>query len=149
MDLKWRLQSLKKGSRTMGQYIIVAKDLIDHILAVSDKISDYEQILYILGGLDSNYTSLVITITSKKWVLFLDEVFTCTRIMNNKEKHEYALFFIWLMQIMLVIQNLHIPLDLHVIQLINHNLKSTNSSSWTPRARQYQNLTCNAKFVRK
>lgn len=42
----------------MELYISVTKDLVDHFLATGDQISDREQILYVLGGLDQNYTSL-------------------------------------------------------------------------------------------
>lgn len=80
MDLKWRLQSLGRTNQTMEQYISVAKDLTDHILAAGDTISDREQILYVLGGLDSDYTSLVTTITSKKRILPLAKVSTCIRM---------------------------------------------------------------------
>lgn len=66
MQPRWQVQSLKKGSQIMQQYISHSKDLIDHILTTGDNLSDKEQLLYVLGGLDVAYESLVTTITNKK-----------------------------------------------------------------------------------
>lgn len=56
----------------MEQYIRVAKDLLDHIMTAGDVLNDREQMLY----LDSNYTSLITNITSRKCVIPLDDIFT-------------------------------------------------------------------------
>lgn len=37
----------------------VKQNLIDHILTAADSINDKEQLLYVLKGLNTNYTSLV------------------------------------------------------------------------------------------
>lgn len=39
----------------MEQYISHSKDLINHILETGDNMSDREQMLYVLGGLDVDY----------------------------------------------------------------------------------------------
>lgn len=70
----------------MEQYGGNGKDLIDYILAIDDKLNDIEQIIYVLGGLDINYTSLVTSITSKKIVISLDEVFT--RMSMHERQHD-------------------------------------------------------------
>lgn len=45
-------------------------------MAAGDVINDNEHMFYILGGLDSNYTSLITNIISKKCVLSRDDIFT-------------------------------------------------------------------------
>lgn len=50
----------------MKEYINRAKDLIDFFLAIGDMLGDCEQVLYVLRGLDVNYTFLVTIITNKK-----------------------------------------------------------------------------------
>lgn len=42
-----------------------------YTLVVGDRTSDREQLLYVLVGLDSSYSSIVTSITSKKRVLSL------------------------------------------------------------------------------
>lgn len=64
----------------MESYISIEKNLIDHIIATGDNISDIEQILYILRGLGVYYNSIVTNLTQKKWVSSLDEVFNKLRI---------------------------------------------------------------------
>lgn len=86
MELRYRLQTLKKGSQTIEQYISVAKDLKDYILAAGDKINDREQILYVLEGVDFNYTSLITTITNMKRILPPNKVFP--RMRMHERQHE-------------------------------------------------------------
>lgn len=64
----------------MKEYISMENDLLDHIMVIGGIIFDREQMLYVIGGLDSNYTSLVKNITSKKSVISLDELFTRMRM---------------------------------------------------------------------
>lgn len=60
---------------SMENYIGTTKNLINHIMVVGDEISDCEKVLYILGGLDFQYSSLITNITQKKCKPSLDEVF--------------------------------------------------------------------------
>lgn len=58
----------------MEQCIGTSKDLIDYILVAGDTLGDKEQVLYVLGGLDTNYTSIVTTIITHKcyhWMKFI------------------------------------------------------------------------------
>lgn len=64
--------TLTKDSQTMVQYISTTKDLIDLIIIVSDKLSERDQMLYVIGRLDSIYTSLITSITQKKHILNFD-----------------------------------------------------------------------------
>lgn len=50
----------------METYISAARKLINHVVAAGDFISPLEQVLYVLGGLDMTYTSLVTNITQQE-----------------------------------------------------------------------------------
>lgn len=63
MDLRWGPQILRKSTFAMEQYISTARDLIDHLMAIGDHLGDREQVLYVPGGLDVNYISIVTNIT--------------------------------------------------------------------------------------
>lgn len=47
-------------------------DLLDHIIAAGDDLTDREKMLSVLGGLDSIYTFLITNISGKKCILPLD-----------------------------------------------------------------------------
>lgn len=71
----------------MKKYISIAKYLLDHIMVARDVISKREQVLYVIGSLDSNYTSLMKNITGKKYVISLMNYsfeFVCMRDKENK-----------------------------------------------------------------
>lgn len=59
--------------------------MIDHLYAIIDYISDPEQMLYVLRGLDSNFSPLVTNIIGKKRILSLDELFTCIRTHDQQQ----------------------------------------------------------------
>lgn len=50
----------------MDQYISKHMDLVDFLLPTGETLFDREQALYVIGGLDVNYTSLITNITNKK-----------------------------------------------------------------------------------
>lgn len=64
-QLRWQLQTIRKGMRSMENYINYCRDLINHLIAVGDTISEKEQIMYVIGDLDANYNSLIITVSDK------------------------------------------------------------------------------------
>lgn len=57
---------MRKESFTMDQYISKHMDLVDFLLPTGETLFDREQALYVIGGLDVNYTSLITNITNKK-----------------------------------------------------------------------------------
>lgn len=83
MQLRWKLQSFRRGSKNMEQYINHSKDVIDHLLGGRDNINTQYHMIYVLKGLDGNYSSLVTTVTKKR-VLNLDKYFTKTRTLEKQ-----------------------------------------------------------------
>lgn len=71
---------LFKGSLFTKDYTNTLNELINHLIATIYAINDKEHVLYVLEGLDLNYTSLIILITSKKFLPSLDEVFSKIKI---------------------------------------------------------------------
>ena len=51
MQLRLEFQTIKKGGDAMMEYLLCMKTLIDNLVAIDEPVSDWDQILQILGGL--------------------------------------------------------------------------------------------------
>ncbi|KAH6760097.1 hypothetical protein C2S51_017046 [Perilla frutescens var. frutescens] len=65
MQLKYQLQTLKKGSMTMHEYLNKVKTYCDMLGAAGEKVTDENQILHILAGPGSEYNHVMVSITSR------------------------------------------------------------------------------------
>ena len=74
MQLHLMLQTLKKGSMTVEEYILKMRSLADNLNSVGQLITDEDLILYILGGFGPEYESIVVNLTSRNDALTLQEV---------------------------------------------------------------------------
>lgn len=74
LQLRFQLQSLKKGSLTINDYVLKMKSLADGLTAAGQVFTDEDLILYILGGLGPEYDSVVINFTSRGDRISLSEV---------------------------------------------------------------------------
>ncbi|PON91412.1 Zinc finger, CCHC-type, partial [Trema orientale] len=74
LQLRLLLQNIKKGSSSIDEYILKMRGLADSLLAAGQPISDEELILYILGGLGSDYEAVVVNLTSRQDSISLQEV---------------------------------------------------------------------------
>ena len=74
LQLRFLLQSTKKGPMSIKDYILKIKNVAECLLAVGQVIIDEELILYILGGLSQEYESVVINLTSRQDTISLQEV---------------------------------------------------------------------------
>ena len=63
--LRFFLQTTKKGSLTIEDDILKMKSLAHELMIAGQVIPDDEIVLYILGGLGSEYESVVVNLTSK------------------------------------------------------------------------------------
>ena len=59
------LQTTQKGADSVEEYILKMKGIAHDIMAAGQHISDDELILYILGGLGSDFESVVVNLTSR------------------------------------------------------------------------------------
>ncbi|OUZ99412.1 hypothetical protein BVC80_8537g10 [Macleaya cordata] len=64
LHMKKELQNIKKGSRSMQDYITHAKMLADSLAASDCEVTDRELQHSILSGLDSSYDSIVTSLTT-------------------------------------------------------------------------------------
>lgn len=74
LQLRFQLQSVKKGSLSINDYILKMKSIVDSINDAGQAISDEDLTLYILGGLGSEYDLVVINLTSRQDSISLSEV---------------------------------------------------------------------------
>ncbi|KAG6735438.1 hypothetical protein POTOM_061954 [Populus tomentosa] len=62
MQLRLELQSTKKGSMTMIDYIMKVKAAVDSLAAIGEPISEQDQVMNLLGGLGADYNAVVTAI---------------------------------------------------------------------------------------
>lgn len=58
-QLKFRLFSLTKGSKTISDYLAQAKSLVDELIAIQEPVSNSDLVTYVLHGLGPDYQMLV------------------------------------------------------------------------------------------
>lgn len=74
MQYKLQLQTMKKDSMCMREYLNKVKMCCDLLGSAGCKIADEDQILHILGGLGSEYDPIMVTVTSKANVWSVQDV---------------------------------------------------------------------------
>ncbi|GAV70998.1 UBN2 domain-containing protein, partial [Cephalotus follicularis] len=65
MQLRLSFHSLKKGADAMATYLLKAKSIAYELASATKPFSDDDMILYILGGLSSEYTAFVTSVTTR------------------------------------------------------------------------------------
>lgn len=65
MQYKLQLQTLKKGSSPMREYLNKIKTCYDLLALAGQRISEEDQVLHILASLGPEYDPMIVTITSK------------------------------------------------------------------------------------
>ena len=68
LHLRFLLQTTKKGSLSIEDYFLKMKTIAQDLVSAGQSISDDELVLYILGGLGSEFDSVVVNLTSKDYV---------------------------------------------------------------------------------
>ncbi|KAK2643432.1 hypothetical protein Ddye_025195 [Dipteronia dyeriana] len=66
MQLRQQLQSIKKGSSSVGDFVLEIKNLADALEAASDTISNRDLILTMMNGVGHEYDSVVTLVTSQQ-----------------------------------------------------------------------------------
>ena len=75
LNLRFMLQSTKKGSMTSENYFLKMKSLADELMVAGQPVSEDELVLYVSGGLGPEYESVVVTLTSKDSVSITEAQF--------------------------------------------------------------------------
>ncbi|XP_062081291.1 uncharacterized protein LOC133786093 [Humulus lupulus] len=74
LQIRALLQSTKKGSSSVDEYVLKMKNYADTLAATGRPISDDDLVQYILGGLGAKYEAVVVNLTSRTEPLTLSEV---------------------------------------------------------------------------
>ncbi|KAL5570866.1 hypothetical protein UlMin_020463 [Ulmus minor] len=74
MQLKLELYSSKKGFKKMSEFLLHIKKIADNLNAINETVSEKDHVMYILGGLGSDYLSFVVSITSRSHPVKLEEL---------------------------------------------------------------------------
>ena len=74
LQLRFMLQCTNKGSLSIEEYILKMQGIDNNLSAAGQAISDEVLILYILGGIGSEYESVVVNLTSRSEPLTLQDV---------------------------------------------------------------------------
>ena len=83
------LQSMKKGDMSIEEYFVKMKNVADLLNVSSGQtITDEELLLYILGGLGSEYEAIVIHLTSRQGVVSLEEAQFMLQTQEMRLQHQ-------------------------------------------------------------
>ena len=66
LQLCLSLHTMKKGNSSVEDYILKMKSLAMSLMADGQQITDDELILYILGGLGSEFEAVIVNLTSRE-----------------------------------------------------------------------------------
>ncbi|KAL5805043.1 hypothetical protein ACOSQ3_031843 [Xanthoceras sorbifolium] len=122
MHLRSQLQTLKKGSMKVSEYIVKIKGITDSLMAAGQIISEQDLVAYILGGLGLEFDPVICNIASKKDEITLQD----------------AQFF--LMNYESRLEQYHSSATIDVIQA-SANL-NTKSANFVREGGQFQNNNC-------
>ena len=75
LHLRFLLHTTKKGSLLVEDYILIMKNLAHDLLLTGQAIPDNELVLYISGGLGSEYESVVVNLTARESVTLAEAQF--------------------------------------------------------------------------
>ncbi|KAG6735682.1 hypothetical protein POTOM_061670 [Populus tomentosa] len=74
MQLRLELQSTKKGSMTMIDYIMKVKAVVDNLATIGEPVSKQDQVMNLLGGLGSDYNVDVTVINIRDDTISIEAV---------------------------------------------------------------------------
>ncbi|GAB2267038.1 hypothetical protein Dimus_037931 [Dionaea muscipula] len=73
MQLRFQLQTLKKGCISVSEYFDQAKELADQLSATGHPVPNHDLMLYLLGGLGTEFEPFVMSVTSRTDPLDLED----------------------------------------------------------------------------
>ncbi|KAK6138883.1 hypothetical protein DH2020_027375 [Rehmannia glutinosa] len=88
MQYKLQLQTLKKGTLSMREYLGKAKAACDALASAGQKLSEEDQLLHILSGLPSEYNPVIVTITSAIDLYSLSEA--CALLLSFESRLDFV-----------------------------------------------------------
>jgi hypothetical protein len=75
MQIRMQLANIQKKDMSIAEYFRKVKSLADTLAVIGKRLEDDEVISYLLGGLGSEYESLVISLTTRNDVFTINDVY--------------------------------------------------------------------------
>ena len=89
LQLRATLQTLKKGDMSIEEYFVKMKNVADlRNVSTTQTITDDELLLYILGGLGTEYESVIIHLTSRQGAVSLEEAQFMLQTQEMRIEHQ-------------------------------------------------------------
>jgi len=84
MQLRLELQSTKKGSLSMIDYIMKVKGAADSLAAIGEPVSEQDQVMNLLGGLSSDYNAVVTAINIRDDKISVEAIHSMLLAFENR-----------------------------------------------------------------
>lgn len=87
MNLRFQIQTLKKGSSAIDEYILQMRVLADGLPAAGQPLNENELVLYVLGGLGAEYDAVVVNLTTRGPVPSISKVHAILQVYEMRLLH--------------------------------------------------------------
>ncbi|KAF8399498.1 hypothetical protein HHK36_015364 [Tetracentron sinense] len=84
MQLRLQLQTTRKNSMSMMDYIMKLKSFSDSLAAIGEPVSEQDQIMNLLGGLGADYNAVVTSISARDDKISIDTVHSMLLSFENR-----------------------------------------------------------------
>ncbi|KAK2644665.1 hypothetical protein Ddye_019860 [Dipteronia dyeriana] len=71
--MHYEIQNTKKDNLSISEFVLKMKNLIESLAAAGQPLSKEELISQVLGGVDLEYDTVVVTITARQGQISLEE----------------------------------------------------------------------------
>ncbi|KAJ9672694.1 hypothetical protein PVL29_026062 [Vitis rotundifolia] len=90
LQLRLEFQTAKKGADPMLEYILKIKTISDNLAAIGEPVKESDHILQLLGGLGSEYNSIVASLTAREDDLSLHSVHSILLTHEQRLNHQHT-----------------------------------------------------------
>ncbi|KAL5580277.1 hypothetical protein UlMin_012719 [Ulmus minor] len=91
MQLRLELQITKKGSMSMIDYIMKIKSAADSLVAISEPVSDQDQVMNLLRGLGADYNAVVTALNTRDDMIFLEAIHSILLSFKNRLEQQSSI----------------------------------------------------------
>lgn len=84
--LRGQLQTIKRGARTVAEYVQEVKSISDSLASINERVVEYDIVMYVLNGLGREYDNFV----TSQWIDYSTvECQICKRIGHSAGRCPY------------------------------------------------------------
>jgi len=91
IQLKLKLQSTKKGSLAMIDYIMKVKGAADSLATIEEPVSEQDQVMNLLEGLGSNYNAVVTAINIRDDKIYIEVVHSMLLVFKHRLEQQSSI----------------------------------------------------------